>query len=255
MMADILSSAETAFRAYTDPYRRYGDKIILKIEHSHRVRQLSENIAASLGPQCAEVELSAVCGLLHDIGRFEQWKEYGTYNDGRSVDHGDLGAEILGADGFLDFLCPADRAALLKVVRVHNKYDLPSDMTDRECRLAKVIRDADKIDVFRLYTDRSSAKLSKGSAFSLHIFQAMLAENPIRGSEIRTKADEIAVSLAFVFDLNYRRSFEIMDSSGYIDRLIAIQTEEASNSELKKQLTEAGKCINRYIERRLLNAE
>lgn len=33
--------------------------------------------------------------MLHDIGRFEQIRCFGTFNDGMSVDHAELGADIL----------------------------------------------------------------------------------------------------------------------------------------------------------------
>ena len=33
--------------------------------------------------------------MLHDIGRFEQIKRYGTFNDSKSVDHGEFGADLL----------------------------------------------------------------------------------------------------------------------------------------------------------------
>ena len=36
-----------------------------------------------------------VIGLLHDIGRFEQEAQYHTFNDFKSMDHGDYGAEYL----------------------------------------------------------------------------------------------------------------------------------------------------------------
>ena len=34
-------------------------------------------------------------GLLHDIARFEQYTKYKTFRDSISIDHGDLGVEIL----------------------------------------------------------------------------------------------------------------------------------------------------------------
>ena len=42
-----------------------------------------------------EVEIASLIGLLHDIARFEQYTQYGTFKDLQSIDHGNLGAEIL----------------------------------------------------------------------------------------------------------------------------------------------------------------
>ena len=40
-------------------------------------------------------DVAWLLGMLHDIGRFEQIRCFGTFNDGMSVDHAELGADIL----------------------------------------------------------------------------------------------------------------------------------------------------------------
>ena len=48
------------------------------------------------------MDLAAYCGLLHDIGRFEQLKRYNTFVDSKSIDHGLLGYEILKEDNYIN---------------------------------------------------------------------------------------------------------------------------------------------------------
>ena len=76
-------------------YDMTNDNIIRKYYHSFRVMDLCRLIAKSEGMNENDIEIASYMGLLHDIGRFEQWKLYSTYNDLKSIDHADLGIKIL----------------------------------------------------------------------------------------------------------------------------------------------------------------
>ena len=39
--------------------------------------------------------------MLHDIGRFEQIRRFGTFNDVQSVDHAEFGADLLFKEGLI----------------------------------------------------------------------------------------------------------------------------------------------------------
>ena len=41
------------------------------------------------------MRIAEAVALLHDVGRFEQYKRYGTFNDRKSVNHAALGVEIM----------------------------------------------------------------------------------------------------------------------------------------------------------------
>ena len=59
---------------------------------------LSLSIASSIGLNEEKINLAKLIGLLHDIARFEQYTRYQTFRDIESIDHGNLGAEILQQD-------------------------------------------------------------------------------------------------------------------------------------------------------------
>lgn len=54
---------------------------------------LCEKIADSLGMAEDERDLAWFTGLLHDVGRFEQLRNYGTFIDAESIDHAMYGAQ------------------------------------------------------------------------------------------------------------------------------------------------------------------
>ncbi len=244
-----MTEAEKEFIKYTDPYQKYGEKILLKIDHTMRVENLCIDIAKSLGLKNDELELSAICGLLHDIGRFEQWRRYQTYNDLKSVDHGDLGAELLRKNDLLNTFIKTNHNTVLKAVKYHNKYRVPNTLSDRNKLLADITRDADKIDVLYLFAGGKLENRTHNSAISDSVYQTLLDKKAVRKTDVKTKADRIAVCLAFAFDLNSKRAFEIVQKNNYINKLIDIQLKETSNDELKEQLEELRMHINGYLEK------
>lgn len=87
--------AGKAFRNYVAQYNAQDEKVKLKIDHTYRVAALCEQIAQSISLSSDDVDIAWFSGLLHDVGRFEQLRWFGTFNDAQSIDHAMYGAEIL----------------------------------------------------------------------------------------------------------------------------------------------------------------
>ena len=115
---------------------------------------LCERIAVSEKLSQEDISLAWLCGMLHDIGRFEQIKNYGTFIDADSIDHALLGAEILFDEGKIqDYLeQPSDElcAFLRRVISCHSAYRVPKDYDERTKLFADILRDADKIDILKV---------------------------------------------------------------------------------------------------------
>ena len=101
------------FLKYVNRYDNSDKDILLKRRHTLRVMGLSEKIAEKINLSTEEVELAKLCGLLHDIGRFTQIQDFNTYNDLISLDHGDLGAEILKKDNYIDKFTNKNQEAVI----------------------------------------------------------------------------------------------------------------------------------------------
>ena len=149
-----VEKAIQEFIIYTNPYIKLSDNCRLKIDHTLRVVELCEEIAKSLNLSSEEVEVAKMIGLLHDIGRFEQWKRYETFVDSKSIDHADLGVEILTTNNYIRKYYSDNEydEIVLNAITFHNKYKLPDDLNEKEELFSKIIRDADKIDILYLYT-------------------------------------------------------------------------------------------------------
>lgn len=242
-----MKDAEEQFIKYTDSYRKYGEKIILKINHTMRVEKLCEEIARSLNLKEDDINLAAMCGLLHDIGRFEQWKKYQTYNDLKSIDHGDLGEKLLKENHLINRFTNNQVNTVLRAVKYHNKYRVPKTISERNKLFVDITRDADKIDILYLFVKGELYTKTEESKMSDEIIHALKEKRLIRKDETKTKADEIAIRLAFLFDINFKKSYDIILENDYINKMIDIQIEESNNKELKEQLEELRAYLNQYI--------
>ena len=89
-------------------YYTFDDYVMgfdLKEEHlkskytlSYRVAKECKNISESLNFSEKDIFIAETIGLLHDIGRFYQYTEFNTFNDGKYFDHANYGAKILFED-------------------------------------------------------------------------------------------------------------------------------------------------------------
>ena len=145
-----------AFDRYVKQFDFDKNGIEYKYYHSYRVQKYSEMIADSLNLKGDKKELATTIGLLHDIGRFYQLDEYKTYDD-KKFDHADYGAKLLFEDNLIEeFNLNKDWYEIIrKAVKNHNKYEIEEGLNEEELFYAKLIRDADKIDILNAFSSFS----------------------------------------------------------------------------------------------------
>lgn len=222
---------EKWFDSYVDGFRKDGRLLPLqelKRKHSRRVMALACAIAESLEwNEENDAWFAHAAGLLHDTARFSQCRDFGTFSDSASFDHGDRGAEILDAEFDWEGIADADRKKLLTAVRCHNKIEIPSNMPLSTYRWCALVRDADKIDVYRLMQRRieegniSEVLPRHGKAAKLS--PRLVAEVRERGrgsyENARSLQDFRLVQLTWALDLNYPVSAVTLREEGVFDKI------------------------------------
>lgn len=251
-----MKKLSSVFIEYTKPYIDLDDIVRLKVNHTFRVVKLCEEIAKSLNMSEDDIELAKLCGLLHDIGRFEQWKRYQTFVDSKSIDHGDLGVEILIQNDFIRKFNEDKNldSLILKTVKNHNKYKLEENLTEREKLFCNIVRDADKLDILYLYDIENLKVNIELDCFTKEIYESLLAEKQIIRTDCKSKTDFLSISLGFIFDLKLKKSFEILKDKNYMNEIIDIYKKKSLNKEFKIQIENIRETINDYIDRRCKNA-
>lgn len=229
-----LNQLKTWFSDYVAGYytgdEQYDLPIRLKEEHT---KMVCENILIlcrelQMGEQ--DLILAECIALCHDIGRFEQYKRYGTFNDAASENHARLGLREMGKHRMLIRSTTAEKRLISKAIAYHNAPFLPENQTDRDDLFMRLIRDADKLDVWRVlidyYRDRDNSPhaaieldLSNDPTCSQKIIDAFHMHRSALLKDAKTVNDVTLLQISWVFDLNFPRSFQLAKQRKIVEQL------------------------------------
>lgn len=241
----------TRFREYVETFSGVDQGVPLKYLHSLRVSGLCRQIARSLSLSGQDVELAWAIGLLHDIGRFEQLRRYHTFIDYQSMDHAQYGVHYLFEEGHIrDFIASDEEDEVIRAaVREHNVYRIRPDLTGRQALYARIVRDADKIDIFRVYVmylenhlnvwNVDWADLPHQSISDAVMAQAR-ARQLVRTRDKKTFIDYYVGMLCFYFDLSFAKSREITWQQGNYRKLLGFHS---LNPDTEGKLEEIRKMV------------
>ncbi len=240
---------EKWFKAHVDSFRVNGaleNMQELKRKHSWRVCGIACAIAESLEwDEENDKWLAHAIGLLHDTARFEQYRDYKTFADAASFDHGDRGAEILAANFDWEGIEGRDREKVLAAVRCHNKIEIPPKTPLAQYRWCALARDADKIDVFRMVQSRIDngtiydmlPRHKKVTGLSPALVEEIRATGRGSYKNARSLQDYRLIQLTWGLDLNFPVSAVTLREEGIFDK-IADDLKEYGIDDVINMLTE-----------------
>lgn len=296
------------FAEYVRNYDPSDEKIKLKIDHTYRVAGLCQRIAESLGLSETDVDIAWLLGMLHDIGRFEQIRRFGTFNDAQSVDHAEFGADLLFKEGLIrkfaegyyeecelarsgneeagqaysrqkdcqecklnsrqgncllaqsdnqsgycqgerkikEFLVnndattvddeqiiknneyhKKDTGLLELAIRQHNKYRVKEDLTERQRMFCDILRDADKVDIFKVNADIPmeiiydvTTEELKSGVISKEVLESFYKRETVLKSVRKSAVDHIVGHISLLFELVYKESYRQAKEQGYVYKLL-----------------------------------
>lgn len=239
------------FDNYVAEFNQDDGRILLKKEHTKNVAELSEMIATHIDG--INTDLSWTIGMLHDVGRFYQIREYNTFIDADSVDHAELGADKLFCENNIDYLIKKTEATEYEkkiieyCIRNHNKFSITDTELINGKEYCYVLRDADKIDILRddcelRLEDMLCASLEeiKASVVSEAVKKQFLEGKAILNCDKKTPVDRLVGHIGMVFDLKYMISREEIKKRGYLARLLEFESYQDETSQwflqMKKKL-------------------
>lgn len=175
--------------------------------------------------------IAEAVALFHDVGRFHQYAEYKTFRDAVSINHALLGAEILSGKGVLENLSGREAELMIKAVKFHNALKIPDIDDDCAILLLKMVRDADKLDIWRVFLeyyisptgDRLSAAglgLPDTPDYSPEVIASIFERRVASLSAMKTVNDFKLLQLSWVYDLNFNTSLKVLLEKDYINQLI-----------------------------------
>lgn len=236
---------EKAFNQYTSNYDLNNPMIKSKYNHSYRVMNLCEKYAKELGWNESDIELARIIGLLHDFGRFEQYRVYKSFKDKDTIDHADYSVEQLFDKGLIsNYSDRKDDYEVIKfAIKNHNKLSIPKCNDEKMLRFAKLIRDADKVDImYVLGYSKEIKEKGNNEIISNEVLEYIKNRRIIPHTIPKKYNDEIVGHFAFAFDLNY--DVVLFD---YKNNLKGFYEQVENNNIFKDIYNE----VNKYIDERM----
>ena len=237
MTPEIFEQLQGWFDGYAGSYltenQDHNQAIRLKREHTGRVVENIRMLAGALGLNDADRRLAETMALFHDIGRFEQYAVYGTFSDGASENHALLGLRQMARHNLLAGCARAEKRLIARAIAFHNAAELPADEPQRPLFFMKLLRDADKLDIWKVVNDyyqradtgRNTTHelgLPDDPACSTAVLAALNRREIVRMQTVRTLNDLKLLQISWVFDLNFTASFKLLRRRHYLRMIEAV---------------------------------
>lgn len=228
MRNETLTNLKVWFDRYTRSFLS-GNPLIdspltLKIDHTARVCDNIRELATSLSFDEERVCLAESIALLHDIGRFEQYRCYQTFNDERSFNHAIKGVEVLTHADILRLLPEKEKAIIIDAIRFHNAPSLPDHKRSDSMVFMRLIRDADKLDIWKVFADTYRCETPPNPTIVQHLIDlptwepkivaAIMQKRTARFKDMKTLNDFKLLQLSWVFGIHFSATAAIACKRG-----------------------------------------
>ncbi len=259
-MIDI-EKAKITFKDFINEYEDKSDLgFELKIVHTYHVAENAKKIAQELKLSKEDIELAELIGILHDIGRFEELKITKELNSVK-FDHAGHGSKMLFEEDMIrKFIEDSQYDNIIKKsIENHSRLEIEENLDERTLLHSKIIRDADKIDNYRVKKDEKVEAIfpkrvnkiedMEESKLSDKVYNTILDKKCVDIHDRVTPLDFWICILAFTFDLNFDVSYKIVKENDYIN--VLIDRFKYKDIETKSRMENIRKIINEYIDEKI----
>ncbi|MBN2279868.1 MAG: HD domain-containing protein [Candidatus Marinimicrobia bacterium] len=234
-MTDKFKKLEKWFEEYTGRFQSRDTKIQvnfdLKILHTKKVLENAEALCLDLQINAEDIFITRAAALLHDVGRFEQFNKYRTFVDKHSADHAELGLQILDDEAPLAELPDNITNYIRLAIQHHNKLEVPDHLDNQAKFFTRLLRDADKLDIFRVVTEYYEQQksghqneaivlgLPDNQHYSDHVIEDILNHRIVKSQDLKTINDFKLLQMAWIFDINFVAALNRVHERKYLERI------------------------------------
>lgn len=229
---DLISALQTAYKEYIIPFKsdsyNSNPTVVKTILHIDRVVENIKLLADSLELSENEKHVAEIAAQFHDIGRI--WLLLPENAGSEIKDHAEASIEYLKTSPIFSQLDEPTQNIVIQVIRNHNQPELPKKEGEAIVFYTKLLRDADKLDSWRSTTEYITRKGGKPNmAIELTLsdrpmvtpsFSKTIIEGGIPNkSDIVTFSDFLIFQMSWIFDLHFKKSFQLVNQKQYIRHL------------------------------------
>ncbi len=221
----------------------HNQPVKLKQGHTERVCEEIMMLGQALNLPAQDMLLAETMALFHDIGRFKQYAAHGTFKDSSSENHAQLGITELTKHQVLSVCSPEERSLITKAIGYHNVCTLPAGVDERCLLFARLLRDADKLDIWRVFVDNYARQnkapnttivlgLPDKPACSPEVLNALQEHRMADLKDTTTLNDFKLLQISWVYDLSFDPTLNTVHQRQYVERIAATlpQTEKVQQA-------------------------
>ena len=202
----------------------------LKIVHTYHVADNARILAEKLNLSKEDCDLAQLIGLLHDVGRFEELAIMKQFNNTR-FDHACYGVKMLKEGMLRDFInTDVYDEIICDAIAVHSLYELPEIKEERTLLHAKILRDADKLDNYRVKIEEevenlfgcraNSREAMDNSIISDPVFEALASRRCVDVKDRMTPLDYYVTIIGFYFGIAFEETRSIIKEEKLIEKMV-----------------------------------
>jgi hypothetical protein len=233
--------------------------IMLKVKHTRNVCKNIIEITNDLSLDDNKRRLAETIALFHDIGRFPQYARYKTFKDAVSINHGLLGAKTLIQGKVLQKLTEDEQRLITQTVKFHGALVIPKAMDEMAVFFLKLIRDADKLDIFRVFIEFYEAPEEEKATATAHgkpdtpeyskeILLKIYDRKIAPYSKVKNQNDFRLMKLSWIYDMHFAGTFRLLHERSYVKSLAQ---KLPQTDDILKAVAE----INQYLSERLQSVQ
>ena len=235
MYQSHLTTLTSWFDSYVQPFLKTDAEgvknIQLKIVHTGKVCEAMAQLAAGEKLTENQTLIASAVALLHDVGRFPQYQRWRTFRDSESGNHARLAIDVIREQKILADISQEEQLLIEEAIRFHNLLKVPAQIQSPSRLYINLIRDADKIDIWRVFTELlAQPPEERASAATLGLpdipdevtaacVESLAGGTIVQLDSARTLNDFKLLLISWVYDLGCPTSGRILLERGSIPAL------------------------------------
>ena len=230
---ELLKECRLEFEEYFQSLTIDSPEKQLKVEdirtHSLRVVNNSNLLAKVLLQSDEDRHVAEVIALFHDYGKAVMIVQGTESPINIQHNHAALSAKLVQQMGFYTKLSTDAQLIVLKSIESHNKLKFPKLDNEQQTLFARLLRDADKLDIFetsyRFFKEKNGSQplmtmdLINQAEVSEKIVKSVLVGKTAAVEDMKTMNDYKLLLLSMAFDLNFKYTFRILSEKQFIQKI------------------------------------
>jgi hypothetical protein len=169
-----------------------------------------------------------------------------------------LGVGVLRREKALEQVDGKSRELIEKAIEYHGLIELPADLEEESLLFSKLIRDADKLDIFYVVIEYSRQYRDNPEKFTLalefpdepgcstEVVEGLLRGRRIDYSKLRTLNDMMLCQLGWVYDVNFTATLKRIKQRRFLEKIFDFLPETEDIGKVREKIF---KYVDSRIER------